>query len=215
MKIQSTPTLRRMPTYLHRLYTLRNNGAEWVTCADLAIYMNLSHIVVRKDMAMTNLAGNRRYGFRVDDLIEAILRFIGWDQKLSATLVGAGSLGSALLGFSEFYDYNIRIESVFDCNPQKVGTKVHNFDIYDIANIGNIFQESTPDIAIICVPNTEAQKVADLLISLGVKYFWNFANVSLQVPEGVIVQREVIPGGLAVLSAKIKKHRSGEDIDEI
>ena len=70
MKIQSTPTLRRMPTYLHRLYTLRNNGAEWVTCADLAIYMNLSHIVVRKDMAMTNLAGNRRYGFRVDDLIE-------------------------------------------------------------------------------------------------------------------------------------------------
>ena len=158
MKIQSTPTLRRMPTYLHRLYTLRNNGAEWVTCADLAIYMSLSHIVVRKDMAMTGLAGNRRYGFRVADLIEAILRFIGWDQKLSATLVGAGSLGSALLGFSEFYDYNLRIESVFDCNPKKIGTQIHNFNIYDINNIKDIFKESPPDIAIICVPSTEAKR---------------------------------------------------------
>ena len=37
-----------------------------------------------------------------------------------------------------------------------------------------------------------------------IKYIWNFANVSLQVPPDVVVQREVIAGGLAMLSVRRK-----------
>ena len=49
------------------------------------------------------------------------------------------------------------------------------------------------------------QEIADMLVSLGIKYIWNFANVSLQVPPHVVVQREVIAGGLAMLSVKRKQ----------
>ena len=80
MKISNTPALRRMPTYLHRLFRLRLSGQEWVSCAELAQYMNIPHIVVRKDIAMTALPGNKRHGFRVNELINAILHLIGWDQ---------------------------------------------------------------------------------------------------------------------------------------
>ena len=212
MKISNTPALRRMPTYLHRLFRLRLSGQEWVSCAELAQYMNIPHIVVRKDIAMTALPGNKRHGFRVNELINAILHLIGWDQASAATLIGAGSLGAALLGFDDFQSYNFRIESVFDSSPDKIGSFIHGYEIFDLADIRSRLKSCPPKVGIICVPAVSAQMVADILISLDIRYIWNFSNVCLNVPPGVIVQREVIAGGLAVLFAKIKKAESGENI---
>ena len=214
MKISNSPAIRRMPTYLHRLFRLRMSGQEWVSCADLAQYMNIPHIVVRKDIAMTALPGNKRHGFRVNELIDAILRLLGWDKTSSATLIGAGSLGAALLGFDDFQSYNFRIESVFDSSPDKIGRSIHGHEVYDLADIRKRLKFAPPKVGIICVPAVGAQLVADILISLGIKYLWNFSNLCLNVPPGVIVQREVIAGGLAVLFAKINKAESGETIPE-
>ena len=212
MKISNSPAIRRMPTYLHRLFRLRMSGQEWVSCADLAQYMNIPHIVVRKDIAMTALPGNKRHGFRVNELIDAILRLLGWDKTSSATLIGAGSLGAALLGFDDFQSYNFRIESVFDSSPDKIGRSIHGHEVYDLADIRKRLKFAPPKVGIICVPAVGAQLVADILISLGIKYIWNFSNVCLNVPPGVIVQREVIAGGLAMLFAKINKAESGENV---
>ena len=209
MKIQSSPTIRRMPTYLHQLFRLKMSGQEWVSCAELAEYMAIPHIVVRKDIAMTGLPGNKRHGYRVAELIDGILRFVGWDKMTPATLIGAGSLGAALLGFTDFQAYNFRIESVFDSSPEKIGREIHGHEVYDIAEIRKRLKIAPPKVGIICVPAVGAQLVADVLVSLGVKYLWNFANVCLKVPEDVVVQREVIAGGLAVLFAKINKSDSG------
>ena len=210
MKISNTPAMRRMPTYLHRLFHLRLSGQEWVSCAELAEYMSLPHIMVRKDIGMTGLPGNKRYGFKVNELIDAILHLVGWDKTASATLIGAGSLGAALLGFNDFHYYNFVIESVFDSSPDKIGRSIHGHEIYNLADIRKRLKFSPPKVGIICVPPVGAQLVADILVSLGIKYIWNFSNVCLKVPDGVIVQREVIAGGLAVLFAKINKAESGE-----
>ncbi|MBQ4337449.1 MAG: redox-sensing transcriptional repressor Rex [Lentisphaeria bacterium] len=212
MKILNSPTIRRMPTYLHRLFRLRMSGQEWVSCAELAQYMNIPHIMVRKDIAMTGLPGHKRHGFKVVELIDAILQLLNWDKTSSATLVGAGSLGAALLGFDEFQSYNFRIESVFDSSPDKIGKVIHGHEIYDLAEIRKRLKLAPPKVGIICVPAVGAQLVADILISLGIKYIWNFSNVCLSVPPGVIVQREVIAGGLAVLFAKIDKAESGNEV---
>ncbi|MBO5765908.1 MAG: redox-sensing transcriptional repressor Rex [Lentisphaeria bacterium] len=213
MKIQSTPTMRRMPTYLHRLFRLRMSGQEWVSCAELAEYMDIPHIMVRKDIAMTGLPGNKRHGFRVNELIDAIRQLVGWDKPTSATLIGAGSLGAALLGFGDFQAYNFKIDSVFDVSEEKIGREIHGFEVYDIAEIRTRLKLAPPKVGIICVPAVGAQLIADILVSLGIKYIWNFSNVCLKVPAGVIVQREVIAGGLAVLFAKIKK-AEGEEASE-
>ena len=122
--------------------------------------------------------------------------------------MGAGALGSAILGYDGFRDYGLVIESVFDSDPEKIGTTIHGSRVSDYREIGAKLAESRPEIAIVCVPNTEAQKVADTLVAAGIRYLWNFANVSLQVPPDVIVQREVIAGGYAMLAVKIKNSRS-------
>ncbi len=214
MKIQRTPTMRRMPTYLHKLNRMRMEGETYASCTDLARYMNIDPIVARKDIAMTGLAGHRSYGYRIDELIDAILRYVGWDRPISAALVGAGALGSALLGYPDFVTYNLRFESVFDSDPAKIGHEIHGHEVFDIRTIRRRLHKNPPKIGIICVSNTAAQTTADLLVSLGIRYLWNFANVCLIVPENVIVQREVIAGGFAVLAAKIKSVESGEKPEE-
>ena len=214
LKIQRTPTIRRMPTYLHKLYRMRQEGKTYVSCTELAQYMNIELIVARKDVAMTGLAGHRRYGYRIDDLIKAIREYVGWDHGIHGVLIGAGALGSALLGYQDFSLYGLTIDFVFDNSPDKIGTEVHGHEVLDIATLHEKMTVLKPRIGIICVGSKAAQNVADQLIAEGIRYIWNFANVCLAVPEGVIVQREVIAGGLAVLAAKIKSVEAGETATE-
>ena len=89
-------------------------------------------------------------------------------------------------------------------------TEVHGFKVLDIATLPERLKENPPKIGILCVSNSGAQESADKLVNVGVKYIWNFANVCLDVPDDVVVQREVIAGGLAVLAAKIKQFESGD-----
>ena len=203
-----------MPTYLHKLYRMRQEGKIYVSCTELAKYMNIELIVARKDIAMTGLAGHRRYGYRIEDLIKAIREYVGWDHGIHGVLIGAGALGSALLGYQDFSTYGLDIDFVFDNNPDKIGTNVHGHEVLDMNTLHEKMSSLKPKIGIICVGNKSAQQVADKLIAEGIRYIWNFANVCLAVPEGVIVQREVIAGGLAVLAAKIKSVEAGETAAE-
>lgn len=206
----NSPTVRRMPTYLHRLFRMRNDGEQFVSSSELARYLRIEPIVTRKDIAMTGLPGHRRHGYVIDELIAAIKDYIGWNDKITATLLGAGSLGSALLGYQDFPSYGLDIISVFDANPDKIGQDIRGHRVFNIKLLPDVIKLNPPKIAIICVTSDAAQQVADTLVSLGIRYFWNFANVSLQVPDDVIVQREVIAGGFAMLASKIKYAEKGE-----
>ncbi len=212
-KVLNAPTIRRMPSYLDWLIRMKQVGRRYVSSAELADYMKIRWIVVRKDIALTGIAGQRRVGYEINALIQAIRDYLGWTDHISATLIGAGSLGSALLGYEEFHRFGLCIESVFDCDTNKIGRIIREREIFDIARIASVLKKEKPEIGIICTSASAAQQVADQLIQLGIRYIWNFANVTLNVPPDVIVQREVIAGGFAMLSAKIKSVRSGEKSD--
>ena len=171
--------------------------------------MKIGWIVVRKDIALTGISGRPRVGYDIDRLIDAIRAFLGWGSPHSATLIGAGALGSAILGYDEFAQYGLRIESVFDTDSMKIGRTIHDHPVLSLSKLPEVFRQHRPEIGILCVPGAVAQSVADLLVRHGVRYLWNFANVTLTVPEHVIVQREVIAGGFAMLSAKILNDRAG------
>ncbi|MDO4586076.1 MAG: redox-sensing transcriptional repressor Rex [Planctomycetia bacterium] len=203
IKLQNTPAIRRLPSYLHKLMLMQQQGEEKVSTTKLADYMNLDPIVVRKDFALTGSIGQPGVGFQTSDLIHSIRDYLGWNVVCRACLIGAGSLGSALLGYHEFSEYGLEITSVFDSDPEKIGRKIHGYEVLNAAFLNRIVRISKPNIAILTVSAANAQAVCDELMEAGVKAFWNFSNVSLQVPENVIVQREVIAGGFALLSAKL------------
>lgn len=207
-KVLNTPAIRRMPTYLHKLMLMHAAGEEYVSTTRLAEYITLDPIIVRKDFELTDIKGQPGIGYKTDDLIAAIRRFLGWDAPTRTCLVGAGSLGSALLGYGEFSEYGMVITDVFDNDPAKIGACVHGHVVADFREMPGRVKVSQPGMAIVCVSSACAQQVVDDLIAAGVKAFWNFANVCLQVPPDVVVQREVIAGGFALISMKLKRHRA-------
>lgn len=213
-KILNIPAIRRMPTYLHKLLKMQAEGKVSVSSTELAEYMNIELIVVRKDISLTGISGQRRVGYDVNELISYIKAYLGWEDTIPAVLVGAGSLGTALLGYDDFEHYGFSIEWVFDASAEKIGRNVYGRTVLDIRDMEKCFQERRPEIAVICVSNAAAQEVADHLVACGIKYIWNFANVSLKVPPEVVVQREVIAGGLAMLAVrrKMEKSRSGSKL---
>lgn len=196
-----------MPSYLHKLLRMRFEGKTFVSTTELADYMGIELIVVRKDIALTNLAGQRRVGYNINDLIAAIKEYLGWQNTHTATLIGAGALGAAILGYDEFAAYGLKIETVFDCDVNKIGRALRNHEIFDIATIRTRLKSAPPDIAILCVSNVTAQATADLAVGIGIKSIWNFTNTSLITPDDVIVQNEVLSGGFAMLAVKILKSR--------
>ncbi len=200
VKISKAPSIRRMPTYLHKLVEMSRSGVDIVGAPELARYMKSNEIVVRKDLAITGATGQPGVGYKVNDLIDAIRRFLNWDNLTDAVLVGAGSLGSALLGYEGFEECGLRILCAFDANPEKIGGTVHGKPVYALGELRDFVRINQIRLGIICVPASFAQETADILVSAGIKAIWNFANVSLKLPDDVVVQREVIAGGWALLS---------------
>ncbi len=203
IKVPKQPTVRRLPTYLHKLMEMQKAGHGIVATPELARYMDLAEIVIRKDLAATGVTGQPGVGYRVPELIAAIRAYLNWDTTFEAVLVGAGSLGSALLGYEGFGEYGLKLVAAFDASPERIGSSVHGHTVRNVDELAEYVRENNVAVGVICVPAPYAQGVADLLVSGGVRAIWNFANVSLQVPPDVVVQREVIAGGLAVLSVKM------------
>ena len=214
VKVQKLPTIRRLPTYLYKLSEMRKAGVSIVATPELARYMNLGEIVIRKDLAITGVTGQPGVGYKVKELIEAIKSYLNWDNASEAILVGAGSLGSALLGYEGFEEYGLRIIAAFDASPDKIGTEVHGRTVFDVERLSELARRLQVRMGIICVPAAHAQEVADRMVAGGIRAIWNFANVSLKVPDDVVVQREVIAGGLAVLSVKMSRRFADEEQKE-
>ena len=212
-KIQNTPAIRRMPTYMHKLMQLHAAGEKYTSAAKLAEYMELDQIVIRKDFELTGVQGTPGIGYKTSELIRAIRRFLGWNEIKTAFLLGAGSLGSALLGYEDFTEYGLHITGVFDSDPAKIGTMVHGYEVLDIRRLTEYALRDRPQLGIICTPSSCAQRLADQLMECGVGAFWNFANVCLKAPPDVVIQREVIAGGFAVLSRKLKIHIPFDGLD--
>ena len=141
VKVPKLPTIRRLPTYLYKLSEMRKAGIEIVATPELARYMNLGEIVIRKDLALTGVTGQPGVGYKVRELIDAIKRYLNWNNVSEAVLVGAGALGSALMGYEGFEEDGLRIIAAFDADPLKVGTEVRGRSVFDIDRLEELARE--------------------------------------------------------------------------
>lgn len=197
------PTLRRLPLYLHYLREIQASGRPCVSASHIGRDLQLDGTQVRKDLAATGIVGRPKIGFNVNALVERIGDFLGFNNVKEAFLVGAGGLGGALLSFDRFNRYGVDIIAAFDVDEDKINTTVANKPIFPLEKLSDLAQRMKVQVGIITTPAEAAQEAADLLVSGGVRAIWNFAPVSLDVPEGVIVQSEDLFASLAILSNKL------------
>lgn len=199
------PAIRRYPSYLRRLKAYEKGGTEWVSATTLAKDLSLSSILVRKDLALTGLEGRPKYGFAIKPLISAIEDCLGWNNATDAVLIGAGNLGTALMGYSGFAQYGLTIVAVFDSDESKADTKVQGVPVLPMEKLEDYINRTRIPMAVLTVPAESAQRTAEKLEKAGIRGIWNFAPVKLKLSEQVIIQRVDLASSFAELSSRLKQ----------
>jgi redox-sensing transcriptional repressor len=204
-KAASLPTIRRLPGYLQVVRQAEQDGVLVISGTTIAEELELEPIQVRKDLAVTGIVGKPRVGYVVKDLIAALEHFLRWDQTHNAVVLGAGHLGTALLGHTEFRKNGLNIIAAFDNDPAKVGKKFHGIKVLDAAELLAFIKAQNVTVAILTLPSHVAQDLCNQVIDAGVKSIWNFTSLKLKVPDGhhdVLIQKEDLSSGYAVLSVR-------------
>lgn len=197
------PSVRRLPLYLTVLEDFEREGKEWISTTDFSEVLFLKPIQVRKDLAHTGIIGKPKKGFKVDELISTIYNFLGWNNLTEAFLVGAGALGSALLGYDGFQRHGLNIVAAFDVSDKVIGKTIHGKEVLSMEKLPDLARRMQVKLGIITVPSIGAQDAANKLVEAGISGIWNFSPIKLHVPDTVVVQREDLSSGLAVLSVKL------------
>ena len=195
-------TLGRLPQYLEYLRTLPGTRRT-ISATAIAKALSLGDVQVRKDLAAVCGAGKPKIGYETEKLIFDIESHLGYERLTNAVLVGAGKLGRALLDYDGFENFGVKIIAGFDCNETVLtkGTK----DILPIRDIEVYCREHDVKLGIITVGQGSAQDVCDKLVKSGIKAIWNFAPVTLKVPNGVLLKQENLALSLAYLNNQISK----------
>lgn len=191
-------TLGRLPFYLQYLRTNPGNPQGYVSATTIAKALGLGEVLVRKDLNAVSGAGKPRTGYVACELRRTLEDILSYNQRYSAVIVGAGNLGRALLHYDGFSEYGLHIAAAFDSDPQKVspdGLK----PVYPLHELASYTRENHIQIGILAVPAEAAQAVCNLMIESGITAIWNFAAVSLEVPESVVCQQENLALSLAYL----------------
>ena len=202
----SLQTFHRMPQYLKTLYELRKEGRESVSSVTLAEMLNLTPSIVKKDLSQAKVQdGKPKVGYAVNDLIDDIENFLGYNNAKDAVLVGCGKLGQALLGYTGFADYGLNIIAGFDISDDVIGQKVQGKLILPTGQLEGAIKKLDIKIAILTVPQEHAQAMADALVKAGIRAIWNFTPAHISVPANIAVRNENMASSLAVLSAQLRE----------
>ena len=194
-------SLQRLPVYLNYLKSLGNQ--KYVSSGGIAAALGMGEVLVRKDLAYTSAAGRPRVGYLKDELIAALEDYLCCNGKRSAVLIGAGALGRAVLSYGGFKNYGIEISAAFDTDPEKIGTQIAGKPVYGLEDLEKQVSALNAEMAVLCVPNTAAQQIADRLTSCGVKAILNFAPVLIRTADSVAVRNIDVAANLAILSSLI------------
>ena len=167
-------TVQRLPFYLRGVLQLSEQGVENISSRHFAEHIGVHPWQIRKDLSYFGDFGKPGVGYNLSSLVKHIKRILKLHVEHLVALVGVGNLGSALLAYSGFATYGLKIAAAFDSDSAKVGTKQGGIEIEDISRLHELASRGI-DLGIIAVPADAAQGVADVLASAGVRGIMNFS----------------------------------------
>ncbi|MEA4902348.1 redox-sensing transcriptional repressor Rex [Desulfitobacterium sp.] len=200
-------TIIRLSVYSRYLTEVDRKGIITISSGDVAEGVGVSPAQVRKDLAYFGEFGTRGVGYNVKDLHRHILKILGLAQDWSVTLVGLGNLGLALTSYKGFRERGFVITSLFDNDPEKIGTIINGVEVMPIEKLEEVVVANKTQIGIIAVPSSVAQEIADKLVASGVQAILNFAPGVLNVPPEVELRNVDLAVNLEVLTFNVGAQR--------
>jgi redox-sensing transcriptional repressor len=179
-------SLKRIFLYRACLVRLKMMGVEKVFSYTLANETGVTPDQVRKDFSEFGIRGNKRGGYKINELLDIMENLFHRNKDHNIILIGMGNLGLALSKYSKFVQRNMNVVATFDIDPfkQKIRSDV---TVYSMLRLKEIIDRFRVKVAILAVPEISAKEVADELIRNGIKGIVNFAPVLLKVPPDIII----------------------------
>jgi redox-sensing transcriptional repressor len=177
--------IERLPTYLSVLMQLRQEGCYTVSSARLGELTDINPAQIRRDLTHFGTFGKRGVGYEIVTLIDKIQHILGSDHTHRLVLVGAGHLGSAIADYNGLRTRGFVVAAILDRDPAKIGTRIGDIIVQDVADLGRVAAEQDVRIGVIAVPPESAQDVADSMAAAGIRVILNYSPTVVQVPDGV------------------------------
>jgi len=178
----------RLPIYLQALEHMKSQGITSTSSQELGKVIGISAAQIRKDLSQFGEFGKQGKGYSISFLVEQLRLILKVDRIWDMVVIGAGNLGHAIANYQGFINHGLKVVMIFDNDPQRIGTKIENFTVQDMADLIPLVQKASIKIATLTVPASSAQEVADCLIKAGIRSILNYAPITLSVPEYVHVQ---------------------------
>lgn len=198
----SSPVIKRLPRYYRFLGELEKQGVIRISSRELSQKMGLTASQIRQDLNCFGGFGQQGYGYNVSALRKSIGEILGVGSGNKTILIGAGNLGRAIARHIDFQKRGFELVGIFDSNPEKTGTLISDVSVLHIDDIEKFCREKKPVCAILCIPRKAAEEIADRLITLGIKGFWNFSHHDLRIDhdENIVVVNVHLTDSLMTLS---------------
>lgn len=194
------PTIERLSAYLQCVRTLRENGTETASSAEIAKRTGINAAQLRKDLSYFGEFGTPGLGYELRELEAHLSRIMGLDQDRDVLLVGAGNLGRALSTYPGFGRRGFRIVAAFDIDTEKVGTFMGQCQVYHLNDLSKINTQLNAEVGVVAVPASAAQEAVDALVAAGVRAILNFAPTGILVRPGITVRNVDLTSQMEVLS---------------
>ncbi len=197
----SSSVIKRLPRYYRFLGELQKQGVERISSRELSNRMKLTASQIRQDLNCFGGFGQQGYGYHVDELHSEIGKILGVDKNFKTILIGAGNLGRAIATHINFDTRGCQLIGIFDNNPELTGKKVGNLQINHTDEIDEFCKENSPTVAVLCIPKANTEVIANKLVSLGLKAFWNFSHYDLSLDyENIAVENVHLGDSLLTLT---------------
>jgi redox-sensing transcriptional repressor len=178
----------RLPQYLRSLQRMTREGRQVTSSQELGERLKISAAQIRKDLSQFGEFGKQGTGYQIDFLSKQLRKILNIEVDWDIAIVGAGDIGQALARYKGFTDRGFHIRFIFDIDPTIVGTMIGDYAVLDSTDLIQTVQEAQIKIAMVAVPISQAQAVAESLIKAGVRAILSYAPISLVVPAGIQVQ---------------------------
>ena len=197
----SASVIKRLPRYYRFLGELENRGVERISSRELSVMMKLTASQIRQDLNCFGGFGQQGYGYHVGELRSEIGRILGVDKQFRTIVIGAGNLGRAIATHINFRTRGCELIGIFDRDPSLTGQKVGELEIRHTDELALFCKKNRPVIAVLCIPKANTQKIADELVGLGVKAFWNYSHYDLSIDyEDIVVENVHLGDSLLTLT---------------
>jgi redox-sensing transcriptional repressor len=190
MKSNAIPDIiiSRLPLYLRSLQRMQEENRKVTSSQELGERLGISAAQIRKDLSQFGEFGKQGTGYKIDYLIEQLSKILQVDQEWDIVVVGAGDIGNAVARYRGFRNRGFKVKMIFDNDQSRVGTEIDAYIVKDSKNLISYIVDNNIKIAMIAVPASHAQEVANQLVEAGIKAILNYAPINITVPDGVFVQ---------------------------